>query len=78
MTQPEEHLLAFLASIEALDPNHQVDHARGIVVPVLEHLGYALARDTPSSAATSAFILAADLEKRLTSLQQLVDPDESD
>lgn len=75
MTQPEEHLPAFLASIESLDPDCQIGHARGLVVAVLEHLGYVLARDTGTTAATSAFILAADLEKRLNSLELMIGSD---
>ncbi|SNS49488.1 hypothetical protein [Antarctobacter heliothermus] len=75
MTQPEEYLPAFLASIESLDPDSQIGHARGLVVAVLEHLGYVLARDTDTTAATSAFILAADLEKRLNSLELMIGSD---
>lgn len=75
MTQPEEHLSAFLASLEVLDPDNQVRHARAVVVPLLEHLGYALARDTGSSTATSVFILAAEIEKRLTSVQYQIASD---
>ncbi|WP_417205449.1 hypothetical protein [Antarctobacter sp.] len=75
MTQPEEYLPAFLASIESLEPDRQVGQARGFVVAVVEHLGYVLARDTGTTAATSAFILAAELEKRLNSLELMVESD---
>lgn len=75
MTQPEEYLPAFFANIESLDPVSQIGHARGLVVGILEHLGYVLARDTGTSVATSAFILAADLEKRLTTLEQMIGSD---
>lgn len=75
MSPHEDHLRKMLNSLEDYGPDRQIDVVRGVTVPLLEHLGYSLARDAAASAASAAFILAADLEKRLTRIEAMITQD---
>lgn len=72
MPSHEVQLRNILHALEAYDLETRVDVVREVTVPLLEHLGYSLARDAAATAASSAFILAAELEKRLAKIGTMI------
>lgn len=76
MKNAEEHLAEFRQSFLELKPHDAVVHTQKVIIPILEDLGYRLGRESGGGAANSAFILASDLEKRLSALARAIEADE--
>ncbi|WP_305969828.1 MULTISPECIES: hypothetical protein [unclassified Mameliella] len=72
MPSHEDQLRTILNGLDSCDLETRIEVVRGVTVPLLEHLGYSLARDAAATAASSAFIMAADLEKRLAKIGFMV------
>ena len=74
MKRPEDYCATIIEDTQKLAIEDRISYLRGIVVPLIEHLGYTLAHAPKDFAATSTFVLATDIEKRLTALEQAVFP----
>ena len=72
MKRPEDYCATIIEETQTLPIEERIPYLRGIVVPLIEHLGYALAHAPKEFVATSTFVLATDIEKRLTALEQAV------
>ncbi|BBU56380.1 hypothetical protein [Mameliella alba] len=77
MPSHQDQLRTLLNALESCDLETRIDVVREVAVPLLEHLGYSLARDAAATAASSAFILAADLEKRLAKIGSMISEDDA-
>lgn len=78
MKTAEEHIAEICAGFAGVEPLDALVRTRKIAVPLLEDLGYRLGRESEPSAANSVFILASEIEKRLTALALSVAEEEEE
>ena len=76
MSSPPKALASLLASLDQLPPAYRAAAARDAAVSLLEYAGYELAREQGPDLSRRAFILAAEIDKRLAGLAGMDrDPD---
>ena len=63
------HRDAILADADPMPPQDLVPYTRDIVVPLIEHLGGAMAHAGSSTVACTLVALASEVDKRLTQLE---------
>lgn len=66
----EYHVKSIENSLDALNGADCIEYTRLIVVPLLESLGYRMAREASTEVSGPLFILAMDVNKRLTFLEK--------
>ncbi|MGP6086256.1 hypothetical protein [Antarctobacter jejuensis] len=69
MTGPDRHVNAILIEVESLSADEHIAYLRDVIVPLIENLGYGLARMPKKSVAPSVFVMASDLDKRFRWLE---------
>ncbi|MBV7393187.1 hypothetical protein [Mameliella sediminis] len=72
MKSAQDYLAEVIADADSMAVEDRITYLRDIVVPLIEYLGYALAHTPKDSVASSTFVLATDVEKRLLKLEQAV------
>lgn len=68
MTSPEDYCQKILGEIAPLSAIRRLDYLHACIVPMLESVGYDLAREVDSKASASLFILIAETDRRLGEL----------
>ncbi|SMX44698.1 hypothetical protein [Maliponia aquimaris] len=69
MKRPDQHVAAIQKDIRNLPVGEGIPYLRDVIVPLVENLGYELARLPDVSVAPSAFVFSNDLDKRFRWLE---------